>query len=120
MLLSPAQQGPSGVQGLTSSASFERAGKRGQVIQGWWDETESTDQRGIHSHRDRRGKVWKEIRKRGWQKRNRMKWLLVLSVSQGCRTSLHFRAGSQTLVLHKKDVDLLDQVQKGPHRSSEG
>lgn len=70
MLLSPAQQGPSGVQGLTSSASFERAGKRGQVIQGWWDETESTDQRRIHSHRDRRGKRVERDPQKGMAKEN--------------------------------------------------
>lgn len=48
---------------------------------------------------------------KGDGKRHRMK-CLVLSMSQGSRTSLCFRAGSQTLVLHKKDVDLLDQIQR--------
>lgn len=37
---------------------------------------------------------------------------LVLSMSQGSGTSLCFRAGSQTSVLHKKNVDLLDQIQR--------
>lgn len=68
VLLSPAQQGPSGVQRLTSATGLEWAGKWCQFIQGWWDDREHTDQRGIHTGAGSEKRV-KKICKRGWLKR---------------------------------------------------
>lgn len=67
VLLSPAQQGPSGLQGLTSTTSFEWAGKWCRVIKGWWV-IEKAQIKGASAQGLALRKGWKEICKRGWQK----------------------------------------------------